>query len=77
LKRDYKDMKEVQSIQFIDYAYEVSNKFPSFRTKEREIGRIIKPSLIKYIEMCKNLCNAEVPAIIIGEKNEKKVTRNF
>ena len=77
LKKDYKTMKDVKSMQFIDYAYEISNKFPSFKSKEREIVNIIKPSLIKYKEKCNDLCNAKVPAIIIGERNENKLPEIF
>ena len=60
-------MEDVVSMQFFDCANDLTNHFPTLRgdaAKLNEVANLLKPSLQSYINNCKNLVDAKIPAIV-------------
>ena len=61
----HKTMKDVKSMQYIDFAYVLAEDFPTLNNpaKLRKIAEIITPMLTEYMSMCDLMLNAQIPAL--------------
>jgi uncharacterized protein with ParB-like and HNH nuclease domain len=65
VKIDHETMKDVQDMQFFDFALELKKQLPIFSGKEKQIIEFVKPTLSNYKMICNNMISTEIPAIII------------
>ena len=67
LKEDYISMDDVKEIQYTDCTYKLAEKFPVIEThiQIKKVTEIIKPIFKEFVETCKQLSEANIPAIII------------
>jgi hypothetical protein len=58
-------MKDVKSMQFINFSFELAADFPSLNNpaKLQQIAELIKPMLSGYMDICDKMLNAEIPAL--------------
>ena len=61
----HKTMKDVKSMQYIDFAYCLLEEFPSLNNplKLRRVAEVITPMLTEYMNMCDYMLNAQIPAL--------------
>lgn len=65
--KSLKTMDDVVTMQFSECVDELAESFPTIKsdtTISKEIVAILKPTLQSYINNCKNLVDAEIPAIV-------------
>ncbi len=70
IKTEHKTMQDVVRMQFYGCAKMISEEFPTLKGKETETVEIIKPMFDKYIQMCEQMSNTKIPAIVISGSEE-------
>lgn len=70
IKIEHKTMQDVVRMQFYGCAKMISEEFPTLKGKETETVEIIKPMFDKYIQMCEQMLNTKIPAIVISGSEE-------
>lgn len=70
IKIEHKTMQDVVRMQFYGCAKMISEEFPTLKGKETETVEIIKPMFDKYIQMCEQMSNTKIPAIVISGSEE-------
>lgn len=70
IKTEHKTMQDVVRMQFYGCAKMISEEFPTLKGKETETVEIIKPMFDKYIQMCEQMLNTKIPAIVISGSEE-------
>lgn len=61
----FETMDDVRDMQYMDYAIAFSAQYPSAKGHETEVVQLVKPTLKSFKDLCENLCNVRIPAIII------------
>lgn len=70
IKCEHKTMQDVVRMQFYGCASMLSKEFTTLIGKEQEVVKIIQPMFDKYIQMCYQMSNAPIPAIVISGSDE-------
>lgn len=65
IKSEHATMEDISGMQYYDCAEKISNEFPTLQGKEKQVVEIIKPMFKRYINICKTMANAKIPAIVI------------
>ncbi len=70
IKEEHKTMSDVIRMQFYGCASKLSKEFTTLCGKEEIVVNIIKPMFDKYIDICNQMSNAKIPAIVINGSDE-------
>ena len=70
IKNEHKTMQDVVRMQFYGCASMLANEFTTLKGKEQDVVTIIKPMFNKYIQMCDQMSQAKIPAIVITGNEE-------
>ena len=65
IKREHKTMQDVIGMQFYSCAIELSKEFPTLKDKEQKVVELLQPMFRKYIQICDQMANTKIPAIVI------------
>ena len=65
VRNKHKTMKDVKSMQYIDFAFALSEEFPTLSnpSKLKKIAELITPMLKEYASMCDSMLSAQIPAL--------------
>ncbi|MDD8048354.1 MAG: DUF262 domain-containing protein [Thomasclavelia sp.] len=65
VKKNHKTMKEVEAMQYASFCKVLYDEFPKSKGKELEIAELIEPMMKNFKEICKNINDTKVPAIVM------------
>ena len=63
--KKHKTLNDIEGMQFYEFGEDLATVFPTCQGKEIAIGKIIRPMLQKFQDLCKTINDIDVPAIII------------
>lgn len=73
IKDNYPTMQSVKQMQYYEFAFKLSEKYPTLKesNKLRQVVELIKPMLVKFIEICDFILNTEIPVIkLLGSDDD-------
>lgn len=65
VKDNHKSLSDVEHMQFSKFGQHLAKKYPTLQAKVIEIGDIIEPMMQSYQDICKQIRETEIPAIIM------------
>ncbi len=63
--KNHKTLSDVEGMQFYEFGEDLVAHFPSCAGQESAIGKLIRPMLQRFQELCKSINDIDVPALVI------------